>query len=106
MSDNLEPLSPSEAAKILSNSRWNRDEAHDREQTPEAASDAKFGLAAEQERAGYRPMKMAHPVKQPTADEIPQDVLTEALQQDSPTAQPIEVNYLEHDSRKPKPANE
>src|SRR6516165_327937 len=105
MSEQFEPISPSEAAQILSNSRWNPDE---REQPqPEAASDPQYyGKEAVERGQGYELMPSANPVKQAAAEAIDS---TELLRRDEegPVTEPTQINYLEGgDPAKPMAENQ
>jgi hypothetical protein len=71
MSDVLEPISPSEAAQILSNSRWKDNEG----EQPVGP----FGLEATERGMGYEPMTPAIPVKAPIESDITAEQLGSEL---------------------------
>lgn len=63
----IEPLSPSEAARIVSEQRWSHGEAQERETsgTPEPELKDGYGVKGVEQGLGYRDMAMAYPVKTP-----------------------------------------
>jgi hypothetical protein len=95
MSENLEPISLSEAARILSESRWSGEAS---EQAPVSGTEPKgYGIDAIERGQGYEPMRPAHPIAPPDVDPIDGSVASEALRQDAPheAPAPIPVTYLE-----------
>src|SRR5262249_27803352 len=63
----IEPLSPSEAARLVSEQRWSHGEAQERETsgTPEPELKDGYGVKGVEQGLGYRDMAMAYPVKTP-----------------------------------------
>jgi hypothetical protein len=102
-------LSVSDAARILSNSRYNKDE-----ETPEpqVTPSAETGVRGLERGLGYEPMRPAMPVKEAEADALENaqeaaDVLK--ARRDQQVRAVNEVQYLHlggEDSGKPMPANE
>jgi hypothetical protein len=94
LSEQLEPLSPSEAAKILAGQRWNTDERAPPEQP--ASEDFPTGKRATEASFGYSEMPLANPVKQPDDAPIESSTINEALRgdQEAQVAEPIPVEYL------------
>jgi hypothetical protein len=105
LSDSLDPISASEAARILSESRWNGEAS---EQAP--PDNQKFGLAAELEQAGYEPMKMASPVETPEDEAFSKaDILKSLAEQPAEPPVVVERQYQEMDGPNagaPKPQTE
>jgi hypothetical protein len=102
MSENLEPLSPREAAELVTGQRLNRDEAHEREQPSDDLLAGRRGVEASQ---GWSEMRMADPVSKETDEPIDSSQL---LRRDE-EAQPLPIQYLHQGGSKagqPMPDNQ
>ena len=109
MEDLEQPLSPSEAARVLSNSRWNRDEAHEARQVPPEADDGPeyFGKEGVERAAGFEPMRPMYDVKQAAEEALDSADIKQQLEEPKETPPPLEINYLEGgDPEKPLPLNQ
>jgi hypothetical protein len=96
MSENLEPLSPREAAELVTGQRFNRDEAH------ESSDDFPTGKRGVEASQGYEPMRMANPIE----TDAPID--GSRLRRDE-EAQPLPIQYLHQGGSKagqPMPDNQ
>jgi hypothetical protein len=98
MEDAYEPLSPSEAAKILSNSRWERDAAQ-RRQVPEDTSGEEptlYGKQSVEASQNWSEMPLANPISKESGEAIDGSELSESLRTNqAQVAEPIPVQYLE-----------
>jgi hypothetical protein len=110
--EDLEPLSPSDAARILAGQRWNRDEASGNAE-PAPADGEYYGKEAVERGQGYEPMRSANPIKQPDTEPIESSAISEALRRDQEAPQeiaaPTPINYLEQGGEKggqPMPDNQ
>src|SRR5262249_5523009 len=90
----IEPLSPSEAARIVSEQRWSHGEAQERETsgTPEPELKDGYGVKGVEQGLGYRDMAMAYPVKTP-ASGISEPELNQRWQTD-PTLRSYQAQTL------------
>src|SRR5215469_919332 len=101
-------LSVEEAARVLSNTRWAKDE--ETPVTPTANED--YGVRGVERGLGYEPMRPAVPIKEAEADTLENageaaDVLKARRDQQERTVHPIQ--YLHQggeDSGKPMPENQ
>jgi hypothetical protein len=113
MSDNLEPVSVSEAARILANSRRGRDEDNEpkiNNATNGSVENEAYGKAGVEQSQGYREMQMAMPVpKDDGLEALDSAEVREQLLKDREQPIPVERMYLEHGgehSGRPKPPEE
>src|SRR6516164_10009372 len=84
MSDNLDPISPSEATQILSNSRWNRDESSEDFLT------GKRGVEASQ---GFSEMPLANPITKEADEPIDSADLRPLREEAQEIPAPTPINY-------------
>jgi hypothetical protein len=103
-------ITPSEAARILSQSRWD-DTADAREQAPPEQPQSEggeyYGKEATERRLGYEPMRVADPVNREPDAPIERSELRP--DQEAPVSEPTPVQYQEMGGERqgqPKPANE
>jgi hypothetical protein len=95
--EDLEPLSPSDAARILAGQRWNRDEASGNAQ-PEGTGGEEptyYGREGVERSQNFEPMRPAHDVKQAAAEALDSSEVRQQLQEAQEIAPPVEINYLE-----------
>jgi hypothetical protein len=99
MSDAYEPISPSEAGRILAQSRLDRDAAHERRQIPPEATGGEDFLTGKQSieaSQGWSEMPLANDIRKQADEPIDGAEVSEALRStQAQVAEPIPVQYLE-----------
>src|SRR5690242_16098901 len=109
MSEQTEPLTPSEAAQILSNYRWNKDEAQESDSAvPKASGEQVYGKESVERGMGWSEMDSAYPVKTTDEGEVDGSEILKTLgeQPGSETPTAIERQYQDLGTGAPKPLNE
>jgi hypothetical protein len=95
MEDLEQPLSPSDAARILAGQRWDRDQAHERGQ-PEQPAEVLTGKRATELGQGWSELPVANPIPKESGEAIDGSELSEALRStQAQVAEPIPVQYIQ-----------